>query len=1234
MQKTSIFNAFMAALWVVLSLIGLGTTQLKAQSLSNLRCKWLTVKELTKPIDTLSIVPNSFVIQQIKNNCPPPLHLERGLGGEVKITYNPTTNQINVTYPTNCTPSPNDSLLVCYRVLPFLFTQKHYHRSQQAYDSGLYSGSSYIGMKTVTNKPDERVELFKIDGLTKNGSLTRGISAGNRQDVFVNSALNLQLDGKISEDLHLTAVLSDQNVPFQPEGNTQNIQQFDRIFIRLTHPYATLSAGDIVFQQRNTYFLQYYKNILGGMLETNYNLTPQPPLHLERGGNSPPTGGVKTPPLYLERGGNSLPTSGGKTPPLQMERGQGGEVAYSRIGFSIAKGRFHSQWVDVQEGVQGAYRLRGANNERFIVVMANSEKVYLDGRLLQRGFNYDYVIDYNTAEITFTNQIVITRYSRVRVDFEYSVQNYSRSILIATHEQQLKKWRVSGNFYREKDDESNPLLQTLTAEDFKLLREAGDTATAVFSNGAVYVKDYQADRVLYFKKDTVVNGNNYRIFQRATQQYDSLFSVVFSEVGLGKGDYQLGSPTANGRTYTWVAPKNGVPQGSFSPIRLLIPPNQKQLITLGSTYQFTKKQQFFGEVAFSKDEKNLFATNSTQRTNGQAYKVGVLGKDLIINFLDNYKLQYQIDYEHTNANFSPIDRFRAVEFDRDWSALNTAQKRLDDHIAQAQLQVRKDAHNFLEAKFTYRNRSTDVNGFQQNIAFGQQFGKLYTLFSGFLMHNQQATTTANWYRWVGNVFYKTKPAIIGYQYQEDRNTVRKTANDSLQSTTMNFYEHKIYVKNGDSTRWQFLTDYAYREDNAPLQGILAVNTIANTLNISAKRQQGANLFNFVTTYRNLQNVWRDTSRKIAPNEETIMLRIDFNRNFWKDNIKSELTLATAAGRELRREFRFILVNTGTGTHTWRDDNKDGIQQLNEFYLAINPDERNYIKVFTPTDEYVPTYSNNLSYRLNINLPKKWQEKTNLLRLLGKLSNQTSWSINKKIIATDLVQRFIPFAQTEDAALQARQEIFRSTFFYNRTSPHFGVEFTVLNSAQKQLLTNGFEARNIQEYQATIRYNLTTFLNAKLTAVADQKQNLSDFMENRNYLIVSQQLKPEINFQPNPTFRLTGNYVLHLKRNRFTENSQEQATLQQLSVESRWAKASKRTVMAQIRFTHIKFEGEANTPVGYELLEALQRGVNWNWSLQWQQQLVNGLQLSLQYDGRKSEGQPVAHLGRVQVTALF
>jgi hypothetical protein len=74
--------------------------------------------------------------------------------------------------------------------------------------------------------------------------------------------------------------------------------------------------------------------------------------------------------------------------------------------------------------------------------------------------------------------------------------------------------------------------------------------------------------------------------------------------------------------------------------------------------------------------------------------------------------------------------------------------------------------------------------------------------------------------------------------------------------------------------------------------------------------------------------------------------------------------------------------------------------------------------------------------------------------------------------------------------------------------------------------------------------------------------------------------------------------------------------------------------ANVTYTYIKFNGEVNSAVGYELLQALQPGNNVLWSANWQMKIASGLQLQLNYSGRKSLDTQVIHTGRMQVNALF
>ena len=50
-----------------------------------------------------------------------------------------------------------------------------------------------------------------------------------------------------SKNINISGVLTDQNFPLQEEGNTQNLKDFDNVFLKVQHPNIELHAGDIDF---------------------------------------------------------------------------------------------------------------------------------------------------------------------------------------------------------------------------------------------------------------------------------------------------------------------------------------------------------------------------------------------------------------------------------------------------------------------------------------------------------------------------------------------------------------------------------------------------------------------------------------------------------------------------------------------------------------------------------------------------------------------------------------------------------------------------------------------------------------------------------------------------------------------------------------------------------------------------------------------------------------------------
>ncbi|MFT4023986.1 MAG: hypothetical protein QM664_09420, partial [Flavihumibacter sp.] len=273
------------------------------QTGSNLRRKTIQVHAGLTVIDTASLVPGSFSIPGV------PAHWY-------------TVDWLNATIYWK-QPPPVDSIGVRYRILGSRLNASRRHLD---FDSLINSYASQNELRGGMAGPVTNADFFNFGNITYNGSFGRGISFGNAQDAVVSSNLNLQIAGYLADSIEIAAAITDNNIPIQPDGTTQQLNEFDRIFLQFKKKSWTLSLGDIDLRQNKNYFLNFYKRLQGASFETRSEIAP-------------------------------------------------GLISNTIFSGSIAKGKFTRNVFDGLEGNQGPYRLTGANDELYFVVLAGTERV-------------------------------------------------------------------------------------------------------------------------------------------------------------------------------------------------------------------------------------------------------------------------------------------------------------------------------------------------------------------------------------------------------------------------------------------------------------------------------------------------------------------------------------------------------------------------------------------------------------------------------------------------------------------------------------------------------------------------------------------------------------------------------------------------------------------------------------------------------------------------------------------
>lgn len=1112
-------------------------------------------------IDTKKIVPNTFKVKGFDSSF-------------YSVNYH--NNSLHWLKPIS-----EDSVLIEYRYFNFNMVTNAYRYN---YDS---IKNNFIATKLSEDKFKKNNEnpLFgNSKSIHYYGSFGRNLSFGNKQDAVFNSQLNLQITGILADSIEIAAAITDNNIPIQPDGTTQQLNEFDKILLQFKKRNWEMNLGDIDVKSDELHFLNFYKRLQGASYKS-----------------------------VSRNNKNTFQFAG-----------------------AIAKGKFARNIFNGLEGNQGPYRLHGNNFEFFLIVLAGTERVFIDGVMMQRGEDQDYIINYNTGEIIFTTKHLITKDKRIQVEFEYADRNYLNYMAYASNEIKVNKnLKINLAVYSNSDAKNSPINQQLNPLQKQFLANIGDSINHAFYHSA-YIDSFSTTKIMYAKRANPVNINWDSIYVYSTNADSAKYDLNFIDVGLNKGNYIPFFNGANGRVYTYIAPINGIKQGNFEPAIFLVTPKKQQIISVNSVYTINAKTKLIADVALSNYDVNTFSTKHKTNNIGLASKflfqhVKKMNKEL--------QLQSYIGYEWVDKRFTPIERLRSVEFYRDWG-LPIISEKATEHLPKILLELkniknmntvsylaegyfRSDNFKAIKNQLTFLH---SIDKYAINIKLNTSYAKNYSLLSkgNFTKINSEISRT----------FKKYKNYEAGINYNLESNVQAFMLNDSLTSTSFSFEQIGAYLKSDIAkyNKWEF--SFFTRKNKLPYQHQLLQTDRSNNYNFSVELLQNPkHQIKFGAGYRQL--FVKNNFLTNLLSDRTLLARTEFKINEWKGFITGLFLYEIGTGQEQKRDFTYIEVPAGRGEYTWNDYNLDGIQQLNEFEIALYQDLAKYIRIFVPTNQFIKASFIQFNYSLQI-IPKYVVSKiTNpfLQSFLSKLVIQSSLQSSQKIIAGNHIL-LNPFINTlADTALINMQQQFSNTISLNRFSNRWGIDVTNIQTKYKALLTYGFESRLQKEWAFKYRLNFKKFYTAELLGKFKNTSLVTPSFSNKNYSISAISIEPKIAYTYLTNYRFQLSYLYSQTENSYMYGG-EKAINNKINLEAKWNVINNTSLLSKISVQNILFKGNTGTTVSYIMLDALLPGTNYLWNIELTKRLGNNLELNINYEGRKPASSNTIHIGRAGIRALL
>ena len=1136
----------------------------------NRRVKLMLVKDCQIMVDTGYVLPGSIEVFAAEDN---------GIKIQCQITsFEPLIIDISP-----CNQLQGKQIKIKYRKLDL--PKKFGFKIIDSLNTTRKPGEKYIAFDLRKNEFLNKNQGLFDNGLEYTGSFTRGFSLGNAQSLTLDSRFDLQLNGEIGNGIKIQAAITDDNIPIQPEGNTQVLQEFDRIYISLQKDRTQVQAGDYVIQRPQSWFVNYFKKIKGL--------------------------GVKTAQHF------------GKT------------AHESEVNIASSRGKFARQTLAVTEGNQGPYKLTGNNNERFLIVLSGTEKIYFNGELLTRGQDRDYIIDYNLAQITFSPNRLVARESRVIVEYEYTDQNYYRTLYTANSSWNINKGTLRFFFYSEQDSKKTTSQIELDSASIETLKSGGDNADRYNVSQLQLVKNNDVSGVTY----RLIDNPNYpadpnpKVLEYSTDISEQLYTSSFTEVGAGKGAYTIDANVgANGRVYKFVG--NG--KGNYDAVKRLVAPEKKQMMGLAFNTALGSKHSTGAELSLSQLDKNLFSPIDDGDNAGWAAYLFLRGDQVMRSKKDSFQLSYELSHEHTNTTFKALNQYRQAEFFRDWNYMPKLAQTED--IFRAGITFRHKENNHINLGYQRLDTGGDFTGVQYKSDIVIKYRNLQISGKPSFTQTSSSATRAQFVRPNFRIVQSLPflPTVnIGIDYEGEKNLIDSISTNIISPLSFSFQHLKTFVEwtlgNGQALRFSYNKRADQLAGKTELEKITDITEYESSLALASGKYANINATLKVRDFKALNPTLRPQDKS----KLSTLGNIDFGLRLLKTVLTLSSNYQVSSGQEPKLEYVYQKVENLRGEYIYVGPDSATVKNINDFRYDPGNPLAAYTRFVVPNNEFTTT--NNTALQTSARMePSRWWSQgqlpsTRWKRWLAKFSALNTTRLQGKTLSS--VQSYSPFSfSTADSTLVNFQNNVVTSFNFNKGNPRYDLSYTLRTLDTKNNQVNGFESRTLDEKEARSRVRILKNTDFILLYAKGIKTFENKLFLDRNFLIDFSRVEGEISLRPSTQFRMS----LRYKQSQLTQqiNLKESAAKKEYNTELNYRHSGNTSLDVSFSFVNVNYSGAKGSFIEYDLLEGLKGGKNYLWSMGLTKRISKVIDLIFSYEGRKTGINSPLHVARMQAKATF